>query len=165
MDQQSKKITKLFLIFFFIIAPIFTYLTYVVTGSTISPDTSIFYSVNDLKDIVSIYGSNGAIFYLFSRLTFDLMFPFVYFAFLWMLTRKLATKTYQPLIKKILILGVVFDFLENISVSIVLLSHPLASDTLYIVAMIASMTKWILLIVSLGIILLTYLIRRMRYGK
>lgn len=165
MDQQAKKIIKLFVIFFFIIAPIFTYLTYVVTGTTLSPDTTLFYSVNELKDIATIYGSNGAIFYLFSRLTFDLMFPFVYFAFLWMLTRKLSIDALKPWIKKILILGVAFDFLENISVSIVLLSHPLASDTLYIIAMITSMTKWIFLGVSVLIILLTYLIRRMKYGK
>lgn len=165
MDQQSKKIIKFFVIFFFIIAPIFTYLTYIVTGTTLSPDTVFFYSVNDLKDIANVYGSYGAILYLFSRLTFDLMFPFVYFSFLWMLTRKLSLDSFKPWIKKVLILGVIFDFLENIMVSIVLLGHPFGGDTWYVVASISSMTKWILLFIVVFLILSTYLIRRMKYGK
>jgi len=155
----------MFVVFIVIIIPIFNYLTNYFVGTTISPDTSLFYSIADLKQIADIYGSNGAIFYLFSRLTFDFMFPFVYFAFLWMITKKIALDKMKPFIKKMLIIVLVFDFLENIFVSIVLLGHPYTGDFIYGLALISSTGKWILLFASILTILTSFLIRRLLHGK
>ena len=63
-----------------------------VTGSSSSPDTSLIYSSDDLFDIAEAYGQVGRNAYIVLRLTFDVIWPIVYFMFLASLTGFLLQK-------------------------------------------------------------------------
>ncbi len=155
MSKQTRKINYIFIFFVLCILPLLSYLTKVVVGTTLSPDTMFFYSPADLVELASIYGTGGGIFYMFTRLTFDLIWPVVYLSFILTQIKTLKSSSIvSKSLRYLLIAAVLFDISENLFCSIVLLSTPLSPNIFVYIAVIASGLKWITLgIVIIGLIL------------
>ncbi len=95
-----------------------------------SPDSSFFYSTSDLYAMARGYGEAGRAEYIRARFTFDLLFPLVYLMFLatsisWVLVRAFPDGADRRRVLNIFpVFGVLLDYLENISTSLVMASYP-----------------------------------------
>ena len=113
-----------------------------------SPDLSLFYSANDIYQIAEQYGPAGRDAYVRARYSFDLIFPLVYGFFLitvisWFLGKLTNEPGQLRLINLTPIAGMFFDFLENISASIVISRYPKSSPIFANLAPIFTFTKWL----------------------
>lgn len=128
------------------------------TGGAGSPDTSLFYSAQDLYAFAEAYGEQGRGAYVRTRWTFDLIFPFVYGFTLvvtisWITRRAFPKGTWWQKANLLPLLGVLFDFLENASASIVMLRYPARSDVIAWLAPVFTLLKWMLVGGSFGVLL------------
>ena len=117
-------------------------------GLTQSIDTSILYSVDDLYTIISGYSREVRLAYIYQRFTFDLIWPLVYGAFIVVTTTYLLIKIKIKRINSLIyfpLAAVGLDFLENISVSILMFIYPLRINALALLASIFTTLKWITL--------------------
>jgi hypothetical protein len=117
-------------------------------GLTQSIDTSILYSVDDLYTIISGYSREVRFAYIYQRFTFDLIWPLVYGAFIVVTTAYLLVKIKVKRINSLIyfpLAAVGLDFLENISVSILMFIYPLRINALALLASIFTTLKWITL--------------------
>lgn len=121
-----------------------------------SPDTSFFYTANQLYDIARQYGEAGRAFYIEQRFTFDLVWPLVYGSFLTtslaFFGRDLSAKRLKRLYL-LPIVVVVFDYFENIMTATVMHRYPLETIILADLAGIFTSLKWMTLSFSFMILL------------
>ncbi|MBS1248569.1 MAG: hypothetical protein MAG431_00121 [Chloroflexi bacterium] len=132
------------------------------TGQSTSPDTSFTYSVDDLYHMAEAYGEQGRKAYVRARFTFDLIFPVVYVLFLVTAISFLAGKSLEPnspwmRANLIPVLGATFDYLENISTSLVMWRYPAPMPIVAFLAPVFTFVKWIFvggsfLILVLGVV-------------
>lgn len=113
----------------------------------ISPDTSYVYSANDLYQMAEAYGAEGRAAYIYARFTFDLLFPLAYLFFLatsvsWLLMRGLAERSHWRLLNLFPLAGAVFDYLENISASLVFGRYPSPTPIIDVLAPVFTAIKW-----------------------
>ncbi len=119
------------------------------TNDAESPDTSLFYSPSDLYEAAEAYGEQGRAAYVRSRLTFDLIWPLIYALFLstatsWISGRALAPDSRGRMANVVPVLGALFDYLENVSTSIVMVRYPAHTPLVDGLAPIFTLVKWIL---------------------
>ena len=139
------------------------------SGGT-SPDTSYIYSAGDLYQMAEDYGAEGRAAYIYARFTFDLVFPLVYGFFLtatisWLLARGLAETSRWRLLNLFPLAGMAFDYLENISTSIVLGRYPSHTPVVDVLAPLFTAVKWVFVngsFVLLVIGLLLFLWKRLK---
>lgn len=121
-----------------------------------SPDMSFSYSSRDLYRMAEAYGAQGRAAYIRARFTFDLLWPLVYTFFLasaisWLL------RGVQPaqlrLLNLLPVLGAFFDYLENLSTSLVMLRYPQPTPILDHLAPLFTLVKWILVYGSFVVLL------------
>jgi hypothetical protein len=117
------------------------------TGSGDSPDTSVFYSASDLYRMAESYGEQGRQAYVKSRFTFDLVWPLVYTLFLttsigWVFGRAFAPDSRWQLANLAPLLGALFDYLENLSTSLVMLRYPDQTAVVDALAPVFTALKW-----------------------
>jgi hypothetical protein len=121
--------------------------------SEFSPDTSFFYTAEQLYEAVDEYGEEGRKAYIRTRWTFDLIYPLVYMSFLtvgisWF-SRFLSTKhglwSYANLFP---VIGALFDYLENITTSLVMWVFPTRVQGIAYLAGFFTISKWFLIMVS-----------------
>lgn len=113
-----------------------------------SPDLSLFYSAEDLYRMAESYGVAGRAEYIHARFTFDLVFPLIYGLFLtacisWLLNRALPLGSNMRLLNLAPLMGVLFDFLENISASLVIGRFPMETPMIAALAPAFTLIKWI----------------------
>jgi len=99
------------------------------TGQTGIPDLSFYYSVEQLYEMAEGYGAEGRSAYIRARFTFDLIWPLVYGFFLvtsmsWLSGKVLQEGSRWEMANLLPLAGVLFDYLENISTSLVMLRYP-----------------------------------------
>jgi hypothetical protein len=112
-----------------------------------TPDLSIYYSAQDLYHWAEAYGPLGRQAYIRARLTFDVIWPLVYTFFLvtatsWSYKRAVAPQSAWQYVNLIPLLGMLFDFLENFSTSMVMLRFPQPTLVLASLAGVFTMVKW-----------------------
>lgn len=117
-------------------------------AETGSPDTSFFYSSSDLYRMAEAYGHQGRSSYIRARLTFDVIWPLVYLLFLgatisWVYSRAFAAGSWQRWANLAPVLGVIFDYFENIATSLVMWRYPDATPVIDILAPFFTALKWI----------------------
>lgn len=120
-------------------------------GTSIQPDTVVFYGPDALQDIVRMYEDAGRTYYVRSRLTFDLFWPFVYL-FALVSALSLLFRTSPDLRRHVHLLpfvAVLFDFLENTFVSALMLSYPKTNLFIAWLASFSSAMKWLFVMMSL----------------
>jgi len=146
-----------FLLFSALILPAQSSRAEAYSGTVGSPDTSFFYSADDLYDIAQAYGEQGRAAYVRSRFTFDVVWPLIYMLFLstaisWVYTRALPADGWWQLANLVPILGALSDYLENVSTSIVMLRYPAQTAVVDALAPIFTLVKWILIGSSFGLL-------------
>jgi hypothetical protein len=119
-----------------------------ISGEAGSPDMSFFYKPQDLYDMADAYGENGRAAYIRARFTFDLIWPLVYALFLvtaisWTFARAFAEESRWRWANLAPVLGMAFDYAENISTSLVMFRYPEPTNIIAIMAPIFTAIKWI----------------------
>jgi len=127
-----------------------------------TPDLSLFYSKDDLYRWAEAYGEQGRQDYVRARFTFDVAWPLVYTFFLVTAISWLCSKAFEPgsrwqLANLAPVLGMSFDFLENITTSLVMVRFPQPTPVVDALAGVFTLLKWgfiaasfVLLVVALG---------------
>jgi hypothetical protein len=123
-----------------------------------SPDTSFFYSANDLYHMAEVYGQQGREAYVRTRFTFDLIWPLVYAVFLSTSISWVFSKTFTPdsrwqRANLAPVLGAMFDYLENLATSLVMLRFPNQTVVVDILAPVLSLVKWVFVMGSFVLLL------------
>jgi len=123
-----------------------------------SLDTSFFYSPDDLYRIAGAYSENGRRLYVRSRFTFDAIWPIVYALFLtttisWIYNRAFAPRDRWRLANLAPLLAAGFDYLENLSTSIVMLRYPARTPVVDLLAPVFTLTKWTFIGASFALLL------------
>jgi hypothetical protein len=123
------------------------------TGSADSPDTSFFYTPRDLYQMAEAYGEQGRQAYVRARFTFDLVWPLVYALFLvtaigWVFSRAFSPGSRWQRANLAPLLGALFDYLENLSTSLVMIRYPDQTPVVDLLAPLLTLSKWGLLGVS-----------------
>ena len=116
-------------------------------GGGDSPDMSLTYTSDDLYRMAEAYGDSGRKAYIRARFTFDLIFPLVYTAFLvtsisWTFGKAFKPQSRWQLANLAPVLGMVFDFLENGSTSLVMARYPAQTSVAGWLAPIFTFVKW-----------------------
>lgn len=135
----------------------------IANGLTQSIDTSWFYTASDLYRIAESYGPTGREFYILQRWTFDLVWPLVYFAFLFsvsaLLFKSIGLSKMSRWILSFVWFSLAFDYIENTMVSLVMFRFP---EPTWIIADIAGITtslKWISLGISFFVLFFLIIIK------
>ena len=128
------------------------------TGSSESPDTSFLYSPGDLYRLAGSYGQQGRQAYVRARFTFDLVWPLVYTLFLvtaisWVFGKACAPSSRWQRANLVPLLGALFDCLENLSTSLVMLRYPEQMAVVAALAPLFTALKWTLLSASFVLLL------------
>lgn len=160
----------LFLIFSALVLPDQSAKAEVYSSEVGSPDTSLFYTADDLYHIAEAYGPAGRAAYIRARFTFDVIWPLVYLAFLatsisWLVKRAdLAWNTWGRL-NLLPALGMIFDFLENGSAALVMARYPHTTPVLDHLAGVFTLVKWFFIafsFIAIIILLIVVLIKAIK---
>jgi hypothetical protein len=135
-----------------------------------SPDTSFFYAAEDLYRFAEAYGPAGRAAYVRARFTFDVVWPLVYTFFLitaitWVYARVFPPASGWRLANLAPVYGMGFDFLENLSASLVMVRYPAKTGVVDMLAPFFTLVKWVFVNGSFGLLLLglvVWLWRRVR---
>lgn len=114
-----------------------------------SVDLRFFYSAVEVYEIAEAYGDAGREAYVRARLTFDTAWPLIYTFFLSVTTGFLFRKALpenSPWLKINLlpVAAMLFDYLENISISVVMLAYPSRLTFLAGLTAVFTAVKWVL---------------------
>lgn len=140
-----------------------------VAGDAGSPDTSFFYAPDDLYRMAEAYGEEGRRAYVRARFTFDLVWPVVYTLFLvtsigWVFARAFPAESRWQRANLLPVLGAAFDYLENISTSVVMLRYPDPTAVLDLLAPVFTGLKWLSLAVSFALLAIGLALAIGRWG-
>lgn len=121
------------------------------TGGARQPDTSLFYTPADLYGMAEAFGPSGRQAYIQARFTFDVVWPLVYgFYFVtgisWLAGRAFPVGGRAALLRRLNlapILGVGFDYLENLATSVVMARYPTPTPVADLLAGPLTLVKWI----------------------
>jgi hypothetical protein len=127
-------------------------------GQAGSPDTAFFYTPEDLYRIAEAYKEAGRAAYVRARFTFDLFWPLVYAFFLatsisWVYSRIATPGSHWRVLNLVPVIGMFFDYLENVTASIVMWRYPAATPFVDWLAALASLSKWFFIGASFLILL------------
>jgi hypothetical protein len=154
--------TLIFVAFIAYVLPNVSEATKLATGSERSPDTSFFYTADDVYEIAKEYGPKGRSYYIKSRLTFDVVWPIAYGLFLTAALSRLLSKVSNRLkwlvmLNLLPILGVALDYLENFATATAMYVYP---KTIFLAGLAPYFTvlKWLCLYASFGIVFIGILI-------
>lgn len=141
-----------------------------VAGDAGSPDTSFFYSPSDLYRMAEAYGEEGRRAYVKARFTFDLVWPMVYTLFLvtalsWVFARAFAPGSQWQRANLLPLLGAVFDYLENVSTSLVMQRYPESTAVLDQLAPVFTALKWVALAASFVFLAVGIVIAVWQWGQ
>jgi hypothetical protein len=118
------------------------------TGEAGSPDSSLFYTPTDLYRMAEASGEAGRAAYVRARFTFDLIWPLVYTVFLataisWMYARAFLADSRWQRANLAPLLGALFDYLENLSTSLVMARYPAHTPGVDLLAPVFTLVKWV----------------------
>lgn len=114
------------------------------------PDLSLWYLPADLYRMAEAYGAEGRAAYLRSRITFDIVWPLLYVAFLstslsWVYGRiPRGSRLWRRANLAPLVAGAL-DLIENICLAVVMLRYPARTPWLDLLAPVITLTKWLLI--------------------
>jgi len=129
------------------------------SGEIGSPDTSFYYSSDALYQFAEAYGPQGRSAYIRARVTFDVVWPLVYLAFLgtaisWAFHKAGMAGEIWKRLNLVPVFGLLFDYLENGAVVVVMAFYPDNTPVLPQLAGIFTALKWIFIGGSFGLLLL-----------
>ena len=112
-----------------------------------SPDSSFFYTAEDIYKSAEVFEETGRQAYIRARWTFDVAWPIVYTFFLvtsigWVFSKAFPENSWLQLGNLFPVIGMMFDFLENTAATIVMARFPTNSPAAAFLAPIFTPTKW-----------------------
>lgn len=128
-----------------------------------SPDLSFYYSSTELYQMANTYGEQGRQDYISERFTFDLIWPLVYGSFLiftvgWLLKIAIPVDSSRQRLNLLPLFGMMFDYLENLSTSLVMFRFPAQTPIIDWLAGIFTALKWILISGSFIILIIVLIL-------
>ena len=119
-----------------------------ITGVTRSPDTSFIYKAEELYAMAEAYGEDGRAYYIYTRFTFDIIWPLAYLLFLatslsYLYKPLVCQKKAWALVNLLPFAGALFDFLENSAASLVMYRYPLLTPVIAQLAPGFTFLKWL----------------------
>jgi len=122
-----------------------------------SPDMSFYYSADDLYEMAEAYGEEGREAYVRARFTFDMIWPLVYTLFLstaisWLFSEAFAPDSRWQRGNLAPVLAALFDYLENVSASLVMLRYPNRTAVVDMLAPVFTLVKWVVLGASFALL-------------
>ncbi len=130
-------------------------------GLAESPDTSFFYTEEELYLIADSYGEEGRAFYVHQRFTFDVVWPIAYGLFLTLGVAYFVKGNKNPWIKRSYFLpisAVLFDYLENIMTATVMYRYPRETVIFGNLAGFVTSMKWIALSLAFVLFVVAFII-------
>jgi hypothetical protein len=139
--------TLLFAVFIAAVLPNQAALAQAYSAGAGTPDTTFFYSADQLYSMAEAYGPEGRQAYVYARLTFDAIFPLVFTAFFvtalsWLLNRVLAEGSKARLLNLVPLFGMLFDYVENVSAALVMTRYPSQTAVIEWLAPLGTALKW-----------------------
>jgi hypothetical protein len=118
-------------------------------------DTSFFYTPARAFDRAAAHTPEARFAYIVARWSFDLAFPLAYGLFAlagWAfgLARLGPSLSARPRLALVALLGLAFDFAENIAATVIMASVPARPLGWAIAASIATPLKWVFVVVGIG---------------
>jgi hypothetical protein len=109
---------------------------------------SFYYGADDLYRMAEAYGEQGRAEYIRARFTFDLIWPIVYTSFLttaisWLYSRGFPPQSPWRYANLVPVSGILLDYLENFSTSLVMYRYPQPLDLVALIAPVFTSLKWI----------------------
>lgn len=137
-----------------------------------SPDTSLFYSGEQLYQLAGAYGEEGRQAYLYARWTFDVAFPLIYTFFLvttvsWSLNKVLPLASNWRLLNLVPLAAMLLDFLENTATSLVMFRYPTLCPPGQLLAPIFTPLKWLFVVLSFVLVLfglVSWIIKKIKWN-
>lgn len=155
-------IIVLFLVFLIGVLPWMNYMNYYYSSLSVSFDSNFGYTLSNYYYIRESLGSSGRQYYIIERFTFDLMWPLVYGAFLFLMATQINSKNLKNVVFYMIGFSVIFDFLENIAAVVFVLCYPDSCNLLIYILMVFTILKWALLIVSAILLVRTISIQKIK---
>ena len=114
-----------------------------------SPDLSFFYTGDELNRMAEAYGEAGRQAYVHARISFDILWPLVYTLFLctsisWLAKSGFPADSPWQQANLIPIFGALFDLLENLAASAVMIDYPHLLPVIAGLAGFFTLVKWTL---------------------
>lgn len=138
--------TALFAFFLVLILPSSSQKASAVLGEAKLPDTSLFYSGQEIYQTADTIGEEGRTFYVRQRITYDFIWPLVYAWFLYaslhLIYRRSSHEILINSIHWLPILGLVFDYVENAFAIMLMLFYPTHLTFVEKWLPIISLIKW-----------------------
>lgn len=125
-----------------------------VQGETIRPpDLSFLYSAQTLYETAQAYGAEGRADYVRTRVTFDIVWPVVYVAFLATALSLVVQRlgSHAPIWRRANLVPItagLLDLLENVCTALVMARFPLRTPVLDVLAPVMTSAKWVTLSAS-----------------
>jgi hypothetical protein len=112
-----------------------------------SPDSSFFYTRDQLYAFAEAYGADGRSSYVLARITFDVVWPLVYTAALvlvtgWLLRRCTSPGDWLRLVVLLPVAALLADYAENLCTAVVMARWPETTDVLASLAGVCTALKW-----------------------
>ena len=129
------------------------------SGEIGSPDTSLYYSADELYQFAEAYGPQGRSAYIRARVTFDIVWPLVYLLFLttaisWAYKKTGRAGEFWMRLNLLPVFGLVFDYLENAATALVMWRYPDPTPFLPHLAGVFTTIKWIFVGGSFAVLVL-----------
>jgi hypothetical protein len=139
-------------------------------GGAGSPDTSFTYTAQDLYNMAEAYGEQGRKAYVQARFTFDLVWPLMYTLFLvtatsWVYGKAFAPGSLWQLANLVPVLGALFDYVENVSTSLVMGRYPDPTPVVATLAPVFTLVKWVLLGLSFVLLIVGIVVAVWRWVR
>ncbi len=114
-----------------------------------TPDIMLTYSAAALYHIAGVLGETGRNEYIWARFTFDVVWPVLYTAFLaltigWLTDYAFAPASLWQKANLLPLAAALFDFLENVSTSLVMARYPQETAVIAELAGLFTLVKWIM---------------------
>nr|WP_320014866.1 hypothetical protein [uncultured Desulfobacter sp.] len=142
------------LIFVFFIVPDMAQIMDVISSGLGSPDRLFYYDAEKLLTFAKAYGNDGRHAYVRTRISHDIAWPLVYAGFFCLVisyanTISIPRNSRFQRLNLIPLVPLFFDALENLIISIVMLSFPKTWPLLNRLAGITTAAKWCMVILSI----------------
>lgn len=140
--------TAAFVLFMSVVLPAQAAESAAVSGIDATPDTMIYYTPDDLYELAGAMGKAGRSYYIRSRFSFDVIWPVVYVAFFvtaigWLTQRSFAPTSRWQSTNLLPFVAVIFDGLENLSASLVMVRYPAPTPIVAEAAGVFTLLKWV----------------------
>ena len=150
--------TVAFLLFVALVLPAQPQIEAVDGAEVSSPDLSLWYTADQLYETAEAYGAEGRDAYVRARITFDVLWPLVYVAFLaatlsWVYRARRRASRFWQRANLLPVAAGLLDYAENVCTATVMARYPAKTLLLDSLAAVFTVSKWSVLMASFGVLL------------